>query len=136
MLKIKDLIFIVNQKQERDIWFEVLKNARRTAKEYNASITKHPRNVELLNNIFLLGEKELIKKLEKEKNAIAGNYNENEDFDVLEFTLNNLGNSIESTLDGCNSNEPPKKDLLKAYTVYMDKEYLEIIRSFWDTKFF
>ena len=47
-----------------------------------------------------------------------------------------MGNSIESTLDGCNSNFPPKKDLLKAYAVYMDKEYLEIIRSFWDKKFF
>ena len=128
--------FYCESKAERDIWFEVLKNARRTAKEYYASITKHPRNVELLNNIFLLGEKELIKKLEKEKNAIAGNYNENEDFYVLEFTLNNLGNSIESTLDGCNSNDPPKKDLLKAYVVYMNKEYLEIIRSYWDKKFF
>ena len=128
--------FYCESKAERDIWFEVLKNSRRTAKEYYASITKHPRNVELLNNIYLSGEKELIKKLEKEKNAIVGNYNENEDFDAFVFTLNNLGNSIESTIDGCNSNFPPKKDLLKAYAVYMDKEYLEIIRSFWDKKFF
>jgi len=122
--------FYCESKAERDIWFEVLKNARRTAKEYYASITKHPRNIELLNNIYLSGEKELIKRLEKEKKEIVGNYNENEDFDVFEFAINNLGNSIESTLDGCNSNFPPKKDLLKAYAVYMDKEYLEIIRSF------
>ena len=128
--------FYCESKAERDIWFEVLKNARRTAKEYYASITKHPRNVELLNNIYLSGEKEFIKRLEKEKNAIVGNYNENEDFDVFEFTINNFGNSIESTLDGCNSNSPPKKDLLKAYAVYMNKEYLEIIKSFWDKKYF
>ena len=110
--------FYCESKAERDIWFEVLKNSRRTAKEYYASITKHPRNVEPLNNIYLSGEKELIKKLDKEKTSIVGNYNEIEEFDLLEFTINNLGNSIESTLDGCNSNSPPKKELLKAYVEY------------------
>ena len=35
-----------DSKAERDIWFEALKNSRRTAKEYQASFTKHPRNVE------------------------------------------------------------------------------------------
>ena len=128
--------FYCESKAERDIWFEVLKNSRRTAKEYYASITKHPRNVEPLNNIYLSGEKELIKKLDKEKTSIVGNYNEIEEFDLLEFTINNLGNSIESTLDGCNSNSPPKKELLKAYVEYMDKEYLEIFRAFWDKNFF
>ena len=127
--------FYCESKAERDIWFEVLKNSRRTAKEYYSSITKHPRNVELLDNIFILGEKELIKKLEKEKKSIVGNFNENEDFDTFEVTINNLGNSIESTLDGCNSNFPPKKELLKSYAIYMDKEYLEIIKSFWDKKY-
>ena len=127
--------FYCESKAERDIWFEVLKNSRRTAKEYYSSITKHPRNVELLDNIFILGEKELIKKLEKEKKSIVGNFNENEDFEIFEVTINNLGNSIESTLDGCNSNFPPKKELLKSYAIYMDKEYLEIIKSFWDKKY-
>ena len=118
-------------KAERDIWFEVLKNSRRTAKEYNASITKSPRNVEYLNSIFQLGEKELIKKMDKEKNVIVGNYNEG-DFDVFEIAINNLGKTIEATLDGCNSNTPPKTDLLKAYATHMTKEYLEIIKNFWD----
>ena len=39
--------FYSESKGERDFWFEILKNARRTAKEYSTSVTKHPRNVEL-----------------------------------------------------------------------------------------
>ena len=37
-----------------------------------------------------------------------------------------------STLDGCNSNSPPKLDLLKAYSAYMNKQYLEIVETFWN----
>ena len=77
-------------KSERDIWFEVLKNSRRTTKEYDVSITKQPRNIELLYNIFLLGEKEFNKKLESEKTAIVGNYQENVDIDIFEFNQNSL----------------------------------------------
>lgn len=74
-----------DSKADRDIWFEVLKNSRRTAKEYQASVTKHPRNIELLNTFFILGDKDFNKKLEKEKTAIVGNYNEIEDYDSFEF---------------------------------------------------
>ena len=101
--------FYCDSKAERDIWFEVLKNSRRTAKEYQASITKHPRNIELLYSFFMLGEKEFIKKIEKEKNGIIGDYQQTDEFDIFEFNQNNLGNLIESTIDGCNSNSPPKK---------------------------
>ena len=124
-----------DSKADRDIWFEVLKNSRRTAKEYQASVTKHPRNIELLNTVFILGDKEFNKKLEKEKTAIVGNYNETEDFDSFEFNQKNLGDLIESTLDGCNSNSPPKIDLLKAFGEQMNKEYFEIIKSFWDRRY-
>ena len=127
--------FYCETKAERDIWYEVLKNSRRTAKEYNASITKHPRNIEPLYNIFLDGEKDFYKQLEKDKKNIVGKYSENEDFEVFEFTINNLVDSIISTLDGCNSNIPPKDDLAQAYATYMSKEYLEIIKSFWDKKY-
>ena len=40
-----------------------------------------------------------------------------------------------STIDGCNSNSPPKEDLLKGYCEYMDKAYLDICKSFWDRKY-
>ena len=127
--------YYCDSKSERDIWFEVLKNSRRTAKEYQASVTNHPRNIENLYSFFLLGEKEFLKKVEKEKTGIVGNYTQVEDFDTFEFNQKNLGNLIESTLDGCNSNSPPKVDLLKAYASYMNKEYFEIIKSFWDRRY-
>ena len=127
--------FYCDSKAERDIWFEVLKNSRRTAKEYFNSFTKHPRNIELLYSYFLMGEKDLIKKIEKEKTAIIGNFEEIEEFDIFEFNQNNLQYSIESTIDGCNSISPPRKDLLKAYTEYMDKEFLNIVKNFWDRKY-
>ena len=127
--------FYCDSKSERDIWFEVLKNSRRTAKEYQASVTKHPRNIQLLYSFFLLGERELIKKIDKEKLGIIGDYKETIEFNIFEFNQNNLENLIESTIDGCNSNNPPKNDLLKSYTEYMNKEYLEIFRYFWDNRY-
>ena len=124
-----------DSKAERDIWFEALKNSRRTAKEYQASFTKHPRNVELLYSYFKESEKDFTKKIEKEKMAIIGNYEEVEEYDIFEFNQNNLQYAIESTIDGCNSIDPPKKDLLKAYSEYMNKEYLNIVKNFWDRKY-
>ena len=126
--------YYCESKSERDKWFEVIKNSRRTAKEYKLSVTKHPRNIELLYTRFLMGEKEFIKQLEKEKKAIAGS-GENEDYEVFEFTINSLADSMIATLDGCNSNTPPVDDLAKAYAINMGKEYLDIIKSFWDKKY-
>ena len=136
-LDVEDRVFdfYCDTKAERDIWFEVLKNSRRTAKEYQASVTKHPRNIEPLYTFFLKGEKEFIKKIEKEKTEIIGNYQETNDFNIFEFNQINLEYLIESTIDGCNSNSPPRSDLLKAYTEHMDKEYLEIIKNFWERKY-
>jgi len=122
-------------KSERDIWFEVLKNSRRTAREYKASYTKHPRNIELLNTFFLKGDKDFIKRMEKEKIEIVGKYDEITDFNIFEFNQQNLSNLMMSTIDGCNSNSPPKEDLLKGYCEYMDKAYLDICKSFWDRKY-
>ena len=127
--------FYCDSKAERDIWFEVLKNSRRTAKEYQASVTKHPRNIQLLYSFFRLGERELLKKIDKEKLGIIGDYKETIEFDIFEFNQNNLENLIESTIDGCNSNNPPKNDLLKSYAEYMNKEYLEIFKYFWENRY-
>ena len=127
--------FYCDSKAERDIWFEVLKNSRRTAKEYQASVTKHPRNIQLLYSFFRLGERELLKKIDKEKLGIIGDYKETIEFDIFEFNQNNLENLIESTIDGCNSNNPPKNDLLKFYAEYMNKEYLEIFKYFWENRY-
>ena len=124
--------FYCDNRFDRDEWFEVLKNSRRTAKEYFASKTKKPRNIELLNLYFQKGEKEFIKKMENEKKMIVGNYDEIMEYDVFEFNQNELKKLILSTIDGCLSNTPIKKDLLKGYAEYMTKEYLEMTKSFWE----
>ena len=124
--------FYCDNRFDRDEWFEVLKNSRRTAKEYFISKTKKPRNIELLNIYFQKGEKEFIKKMESEKKNIVGNYEEIMEYEVFEFNQNILRDLILSTIDGCLSNNPIKKDLLKGYSEYMLKEYLEITKSFWE----
>ena len=129
------LVCYCDSKSERDVWFEVLKNSRRTALEYKVSYTKHPRNIELLNTYFLRSDKDFIKKMEKEKVEIVGKYEDITDFNIFEFNQQNLKNFMLSTIDGCNSNSPPKEDLLKGYCEYMDKIYLDICKSFWDRKY-
>ena len=48
----------------------MLKNSRSAAKEYQASVTKYPRNIELLNTFFYFMRKDFNKKSEKEKSGI------------------------------------------------------------------
>ena len=124
--------FYCESKSERDEWFEVLKNSRKTAKEYKLSVTKHPRNIDLLNSLFLKDIKEFNKKIEEEKNSITGNIKELSDFNIFEFTTKNLQLLIESTLDGCLCSTPKKLDLLKVYVEYMNKEYLDIFKLYWE----
>lgn len=60
---------------ERDKWYEVLKNSRKTAKDVKNSFTKRPRNLERLSNVT---ETEGVSKLkeicEAEKDKIIGDY--------------------------------------------------------------
>ena len=123
--------FYCDNKYDRDEWFEVLKNSRRTAKEYFLSKTKKPRNIEKLKIFFTKGEKDFIKKMESEKKSIVGNEENILEYDVFEFNQNNFKEFILYTIDGCLSNTPPQKDLMKNYTEYMTKEFLEITESFW-----
>ena len=131
----RTFLFYSQAKSERDEWFEILKNSRKTAKEYGISITKHPRSIDLIYTLFINDKKEFFKKLEEEKNAIIGKINELSEFNIFEFIINNFQFLIESTLDGCLCSTPNKLDLLKAYSEYMNKEYLEIFRIYWE-KFF
>ena len=128
-------LFFCDTKSERDEWFEVLKNSRKTAKEYKLSITKHPRNIDLINALFVKDIKEFNKKMQEEKNNIVGNINEISEFHILEFTINNFEILIESTLDGCLCSTPNKLDLLKAYAEFMNKEYLNIFKIYWEKNY-
>ena len=118
------------RREDRDIFYEIFNNSRRTAKEYQASITKRPRNIELINSFFIRGENDFNQKIEKEKNEILGDPNKiGNDF---ETKLQKLAKLIESTLDGCNANSPPKLDLLKLYALYMNDEFFKVLKTFWD----
>ena len=123
--------FYCDNKFDRDEWFEVLRNSRRTAKEYFLSKTKKPRNIEKLKIFFLKGEKDFIKKMESEKKSVVGNEENILEYDVFEFNQSHLKELILSTIDGCLSNTPAQKDLMKNYTEYMTKEFLEITETFW-----
>jgi len=68
-----------------------MKNSRKTAKDVKTSITKHPRNVNRLLNIFdSLGEDKVKKICEEEKDKIVNNYKEIKDFETLSFVVENL----------------------------------------------
>ena len=54
---------------------------------------------------------------------------------VLEnFQIKTQKNILDS-IDGINSTLPRKVDLLTAYTDFMNGEYLDIIRTFWETRY-
>ena len=125
--------FYSDTKGVRDIWYEVLKNSRRTAKEILMSTTKHPRNIDLLLSYYEKGEEQFKEKLDSEIKEIAGNYNEIEDINILEFVLNNLGDLILSTIDGCIVTK--NDEMLTNYVEYMNNIYLVICQSFWNKNY-
>ena len=127
--------FYCDTKAERDEWFEVLKNSRKTAKEYQLSITKHPRNVEYLINLFEKDEQEFLKKIEEEKVTTIGNCKRITEFNIFEFTINNFQYLIESTIDGFLCSIPNKIEIVKLYGEHMIIEYLEIIKLFWNKQY-
>jgi len=153
--------FYSETKGIRDMWYEVIKNSRRTAKECNNSVTKCPRNMEMLNNIYLKGEDKFYESLKKEKNEIIGNYDENInnnnskdnnnnnnnekdkdnnnnnnndeiDFNIFEDMLNNFCNKIEITIDGCISCNPQKLELMQKYIDYNHNIIWNVVKRFWE----
>lgn len=78
ILDVEDRVFEFYSeiKGDRDLWFEALKNSRRTAKEIKNSIKKHPRNIQRLESILEEGQNKLLEELEKEKMKTIGDYKE------------------------------------------------------------
>ena len=69
--------FYSDIKGDRDIWFEVLKNSRRTAKEIQQSKTGNPRNIQRLQNILEVeGKNKLLKEIDNETIKNIGDYKE------------------------------------------------------------
>ncbi|MCQ2815916.1 MAG: hypothetical protein MJ252_01500 [archaeon] len=120
---------------DRDKWFEVLKNSRRTAMEYSASVLKNPRNIDLLAAHFETSADRLNDKLKDEIRQLVGETKEIKEFVVLEFSLQNLQKNILDSIDGINSTQPKKVELLQAYGDYMDTEFLEIFKNYWESQY-
>ena len=127
--------FYCDIKSERDEWFEVIKNSQRTSKEYQLSITKHPRNVYLLNILYDKDQKEFLKKVEDEKVHTIGNCKRINEFKIFDFTMSNLQFLIESTIDGFLCSNPKNLDIIQLYTNHMIVEYLEIVKLFWNKQY-
>ena len=127
--------FYCESKLERDEWFEALLNSRKTAKIYKYSITKHPKNIDNLYSLYTKDKLSFMNKIKEEKDAIIGNTDKIKEFNIFEFTINNLQNLILSTMDGCICGLPVKTELLKAYAEHMNQELLNIIQNFWEKSY-
>ena len=122
--------------EERDLWFEVLKNSRRTAKEIINSITKKPRNMVKLINIFTKKGKEgYFEELEKEKKKNMGNYLKIHDFDTLAFILGEYEKMITEILDGCLLCYKETGNLLETTVDYFIESYMKIVCAFWEDNY-
>jgi hypothetical protein len=117
--------------EERDLWFEVMKNSRRTAKEIASSITKKPRNMVRLINIFnKKGKEGYFEELEKEKKKNLGNFLKIHDFDTLAFVLGEYEKMISEILDGCILCYKETGDLFETTVDYFIDSYMKIVVLF------
>ena len=122
--------------EERDMWFEVLKNSRRTAKEIASSITKKPRNMVRLINIFnKKGKEAYIEEIEKEEKKNLGNYLKIQDYDTLLFVLNEFEKIIKEILDGVLLCYKETGNLMEVTVDYFIDLYLKIVNSFWESNY-
>jgi hypothetical protein len=72
----RKFFFNTQYKFEKEKWYEALKNCRRTVKEIKNSISKKPKNVSYLVNLYEKeGEKAIIEIAEKKKDEIFGIFN-------------------------------------------------------------
>jgi hypothetical protein len=119
--------------EERDLWFEVMKNSRRTAKEIANSVTKKPRNMVRLINIFnKKGKDGYFEELEKEKKKNLGNFLKIHDFDTLAFVLGEYEKMISEILDGCLLCYKETGDLFETTVDYFIDSYMKIVCAFWE----
>ena len=124
--------FYCESKMERDEWFEVLVNSRATAKTYKFSITKQPKNVDGLNNLLIKDKENFYQKINSDVYNVTGDISQISEFDLFEFTAQNLEKFIEAHMDGCLCSLPIKVELLKEYSEYANRVYINIFKHFWD----
>ena len=122
--------------EERDLWFEVLKNSRHTAKDIANSITKRPRNMVRLINIYSKkGKEAYLEDIEAEEKKSLGNYLKITDFDTLLFVVSELEKLIKEILDGLLLTYKETGNLFEITVDYFIDFYLKIINSFWESNY-
>ena len=132
----ENFFYYIKFQEERDLWFEVMKNSRRTAKEIANSITKKPRNMTRLINIFnKKGKEAYLEDIEAEEKKSLGNYLKIGDFDTLSFVLNELEKIIKEILDGILLSYKETGNLLEITVDYFIDFYLKIVNSFWESNY-
>ena len=125
--------FYCESKMERDEWFEVLVNSRTTAKTCKISITKQPKNVDKLYNLFIKNLDDFYINIDEDIiNNVTGDLDQIYDINLFEPTIKNLEKYIQAHMDGCICSLPIKKDLLKEYSEYTNGLYIHIFKKFWD----
>ena len=129
--------FFYNKFQsERDLWFEVLKNSRQTAKDIANSITKNPRNMTRLMNIYnKKGKDAYFDEFEKEKKKNLGDFLKIKDFDSLCFTLGEYEIMLIEILDGCLLLYKENGELVEMTVEYLIDSYLKIVCTFWESNY-
>ena len=129
-------LFYTKIQEDRDVTFEVFKNSRKTAKDIANSITKRPRNMTRLLNIFEnKGKQDYIDNLEKEENQKLGNFLRIQDFDTLLFVMSELDKIINEILDGCLLIHKDYLNLLEVSVDHFIALYLKIISNFWESNY-
>ena len=127
--------FYCESKMERDEWFEVLVNSRTTAKTYKFSITKQPKNVDGLYNLFKKDKGNFYQNINTDLYRVTGDISQISEFNLFEFTAQNLEKFIEAHMDGCLCSLPIKDELLKEYSEYANRLYINIFKFFWDKNY-
>ncbi|MCQ2817739.1 MAG: PH domain-containing protein [archaeon] len=122
-------------KGERDLWYEALKNSKITGKEYNNSITKNPRNIFHLERLFNKGPSLFEKLINEEVDSKLGNIDDIKEYSIFEFTLSNLEEYYETTLDGIRCHSPFNEEMLILFTDIVSKKYFELVGTFWTNQY-
>ena len=125
-------VFYTEVRGDRDIWFEVLKNSRQTAKEISSSVTKKPRNMRKLIGIYEEeGVEKYIAELQNEKLAKLGEYFNISDIDNLIFILGEYKEMVNPILDGCLLYYKDDQELFKITYDNLAETYMKIVTTFW-----
>ncbi|MCQ2816818.1 MAG: hypothetical protein MJ252_06090, partial [archaeon] len=127
--------FYSEYKGERDLWYEALRNSWTTAREFQNSVTKNPRNMLGLEKIFKQDKKEFEKIINDEIKEKIGSNDDIKEYNILNFTLINLEDYMESGLDGIVCHSPFNQEMLTSFGEIISKKYLELVGTFWTQQY-